>query len=70
MEKYEDKFNPSFLSRMNNILPPLPADASVTMAYIPFQQAPETYEEEKDALCAGTLFPELNKPFLGRGRLS
>lgn len=69
MEKYEDKFNPSFLSR-SSILPPFPADASVTMAYVPFQQTPEVYEEEKEALCAGTLFPELNKPFIGRGRLS
>ncbi len=61
MEKYVDMFN--------HVLPPLPADATVTMAYIPFQQQPVTYEEEKHALFEGTLFPELNKPFTGKGTL-
>lgn len=69
MEKYVDMFNPSFLNKKSNILPPLPYDATVTMAYIPFQQKPVTYEEEKKALFEGTLFPELNKPFTGKGTL-
>lgn len=69
MEKYEDLFNPSFLKPKNKILSPLPADATVTMAYIPFQQEPVTYSEEEKALCEGTLFPELNKPFTGKGVL-
>lgn len=69
MEKYEDLFNPGFLRPKSNILPPLPADAAVTMAYIPFQQQAVTYSEEEKALCEGTLFPELNKPFTGKGTL-
>ena len=58
-----------FLNKKSHVLPPLPADATVTMAYIPFQQQPVTYEEEKHALFEGTLFPELNKPFTGKGTL-
>lgn len=69
MEKYEDMFNPSFLNKNNKILTPFPSDATVTMAYIPFQQQAVTYDEEKKALCEGTLFPELNKPFTGKGVL-
>lgn len=69
MEKYIDMFNPSFLNKKSSVLPPLPSDASVTMAYVPFQQQPVTYEEEKRALAEGTLFPELNKPFTGKGVL-
>ena len=40
MEKYVDMFNPAFLRNKSTVLPPLPADASVTMAYVPFQQQP------------------------------
>ncbi|HCQ28070.1 MAG TPA: hypothetical protein DIU40_05775 [Ruminococcaceae bacterium] len=36
------------------------------MAYIPLQLDLMSYETDK-ALCEGTLFPTLNKPFL-RGR--
>lgn len=49
----------------DKIMPPIPPDATVTMAYIPFQQMGETYDEET-ALRCGTLFPELNKPFYGK----
>lgn len=35
------------------------------MAYVPWQKYHETYKLDK-ALCAGTIFPELNKPFYGR----
>lgn len=69
MEKYVDIFNPTFLKNASSVLPPLPDDASVTMAYVPFQQQPVVYEEEEKALCEGTLFPELNKPFTGKGTL-
>ena len=63
MEKYEDLFKPSFLK--NKERPALPEDASVTMAYVPLQFLEKTYEAD-EALKNGTLFPELNKPFLGR----
>ena len=35
------------------------------MAYVPFQQFDRTFAPEQ-ALEAGTLFPELDKPFCGR----
>lgn len=41
-----------------------PADASVTMAYIPYQLDRNAYTPEQ-ALMYGTLFVTLNKPFLG-----
>ena len=41
----------------------LPEFMTVAMAYVPFQQMLEIYETE-DALAAGTLFPELDKPFM------
>lgn len=37
----------------------------LAMAYVPWQRFNETYEPAK-ALKAGTIFPELDKPFLGR----
>lgn len=46
----------------------LPADASPTMAYIPFQMDKTSYSPDK-ALEEGTLFPALNKPFYGRSVL-
>lgn len=40
-------------------------DLPLTMAYVPFQQIESTYDQD-EALKAGTLFPNLDKPFLGR----
>ncbi len=37
----------------------------LAMAYVPWQEWNEAYDEET-ALQRGTLFPELDKPFLGR----
>lgn len=45
---------------------PLPAMPVVAMAYVPFQQLNTTYSPEK-GFEVGTLFPELDKPFLGGG---
>jgi len=42
-----------------------PQDAALAIAYIRWQQLQDVYEPEV-ALCHGTLFPELNKPFYGR----
>ena len=51
----------------NGNMSPLPETLSLAMAYVPFQQMVRTYDMEQ-ALQAGTLFPELDKPFLcGRG---
>ena len=45
---------------------PFPKYYSVAMAYIPFQNNPDTYDSVK-ALERGTLFPVLDKPFMGGG---
>ena len=37
----------------------------LAMAYVPWQRWNQTYELEK-ARWAGTIFPELDKPFLGK----
>lgn len=37
----------------------------LAMAYVPWQTFQQVYEPDK-ALEYGTIFPELNKPFLGR----
>ena len=44
----------------------LPDNPVPTMAYVPFQTDTTTYDE-KQALKFGTLFPVLDKPFIGRG---
>lgn len=38
---------------------------ALAMAYVPWQQWNQTNELRK-ALCVGTIFPELDKPFSGR----
>lgn len=45
--------------------PPLPATTVVAMAYVPFQQFGAVYEPEM-GLRSGTIFPDLDKPFLGK----
>lgn len=42
----------------------LPENPVTTMAYVPFQVCTDQYDADK-ALCQGTLFPNLDKPFLG-----
>lgn len=58
----EELFMPSFLKPKR---PPIPKDATVTMAYIPLQETIEVYESE-EGLKAGTIFPQLNKEFKGK----
>ncbi|MBQ7595056.1 MAG: spore coat associated protein CotJA [Clostridia bacterium] len=48
------------------MIPALPKNPVVAMAYVPFQTDTATYDEVK-ALACGTLFPCLNKPFRGSG---
>ena len=40
-----------------------PKTVAVAMAYVPFQECNDVYPCEK-ALCVGTVFPVLDKPFL------
>ena len=42
----------------------MPAKLSLAMAYVPFQQWEKPYEPEV-ALKRGTIFPGLDKPFIG-----
>lgn len=44
----------------------LPADPVPGMAYVPYQQWSNSLHSAERALDAGTLFPVLDKPFLGR----
>ena len=53
----------------NCVTTALPVDTVVAMAYVPFQLDNTSYCAEK-ALCEGTLFPVLNKPFCGRSVLN
>ena len=49
----------------NCVTTEFPKDTVVAMAYVPFQLDKTSYSAEI-ALCEGTLFPVLNKPFCGR----
>lgn len=42
-------------------------DYPVGMCYVPWQILGPVYESLEIAFQEGTLFPELNKPFYGRG---
>lgn len=45
---------------------PFPQNTPVAMAYVPFQQIGQIYTPES-GLERGTIFPDLDKPFLGGG---
>lgn len=53
---------PHSCNRKNDPLANMP----LAMAYVPWQFFQDVYEPDK-ALQYGTIFPELNKPFYGRG---
>ena len=48
----------------NRVMSAIPENAVVAMAYVPFQLNNETYNA-REALCNGTIFPVLDKPFTG-----
>lgn len=56
MDIIKELQNSSFMVR------PLPEKTVEAMAYVPYQNAGRLYAPEQ-AIMAGTLFPELNKPF-------
>lgn len=43
---------------------PFPEETPIAMAYVPYQQWAKPYDPEA-GLCRGTLFPALDKPFIG-----
>lgn len=45
---------------------PIPADATPTMAYVPYQNSDEMFSSSV-GLSTGTMFPILSKPFIGCG---
>lgn len=47
--------------------PSMDNDFALAMAYVPWQYFDTVYEPDK-ALEIGTIFPELDKPFLAAGR--
>ena len=53
----------------NCVTTALPANPVATMAYVPFQLDKTAYSPEV-ALCEGTLFKVLNKPFCGRSLMN
>lgn len=72
MDKYKNLYmversmqNASVDCPCNCVTTAFPNDTVVAMAYVPFQLDTTRYSAEK-ALCEGTLFPVLNKPFCGR----
>ena len=52
--------------QFQNVSSELPPNIAVAMAYVPMQTDTTVYDADK-ALCEGTLFPTLNKPFAGAG---
>ena len=44
---------------------PIPEDATVVMAYVPYQSFTSAYDLNY-ALSVGTIFPQLCKPFCGK----
>ena len=42
------------------------AEFPVAMAYVPWQKFDRLFDDLEKAYCAGTIFPELDKPFTGR----
>lgn len=51
------------------VTPVLPQNPVQGMAYVPFQQPIEKLFSDEQGFVLGTLFPELNKPFLPVGGL-
>lgn len=55
-----------YMTNGNNVyVSKFPEDTPLAMCYVPFQQLERTYAENV-ALERGTIFPELDFPFLGR----
>ena len=43
-----------------------PEQFPVAMAYVPWQQFDQIYDDLEKAFRVGTIYPELDKPFTGR----
>jgi hypothetical protein len=58
----EDVFSKLYPSQQQDSM--FPPEISLAMAYIPLQQITTLYDAD-NAFQIGTLFPDLDKPFLG-----
>jgi len=58
---------PDTAEMIGTVPPFMPDDFVVAIAYVPFQNYQTTYDTEQ-GFNAGTIFPELNKPFLAGER--
>lgn len=58
-ETFKMKISPPQNENMSN----LPKNASLAMAYVPFQEWGDVYSDDK-AFPIGTLFPDLDFPFM------
>lgn len=71
MPNYRTNSMPYNTYRQNQMTMPMTKrdtykDMSLAMAYVPWQTWRDLYEPEKGFHC-GTIFQELNLPFLGKG---
>lgn len=65
MENMDDiKNNQANQNNINNMDMNCPTDQSLAMAYVPMQKWIDTYDPET-GFNRGTIFPGLDKPFLG-----
>jgi hypothetical protein len=64
-EREKQKINPSSGLGRDRFSKTELKNLPLTMAYVPFQSIEGTYSND-EALKMGTLFPNLDKPFLGR----
>ncbi len=60
-DMYQRPLSPS-QNNSNNNMSRFPQNASLAMAYVPFQEWGEVYSDD-EAFPVGTLFPDLNFPF-------
>lgn len=60
----EDVFSKLYPSQLQNDM--FPTEISLAIAYIPMQKITTLYDDE-NSYKIGTLFPDLDKPFLGGG---
>lgn len=62
-ETFSRPVRPPQNNNSNNNVSLFPKNASLAMAYVPFQEWGEVYSDD-EAFPTGTLFPDLNFPFM------
>lgn len=62
----EEAYTPCELGECPQPTGKFPEDTPLAMAYVPFQSWEKPYDMDA-ALSRGTIFPSLDKPFIGKG---